>query len=215
MSASLNLASQPFRNRALPWTIAGVITVLSLLVIVLMVRSGADNNRQAVAAENDADVVRKQISDLDKRAEAIKQELKPAQLGALRAAHALIDRKRFSWARLFIDLEAALPKSVRVKRISVSDVGVRNGRMVASLELVVASKDPADASEMIAAMDRAGIFHAELSEQTLKTERNETLTESAMAVTYFPRGSVSETETSSTKDVAAATIVQAMDTEAR
>jgi Tfp pilus assembly protein PilN len=215
VSASLNLASQPFRNRALPWTIAGVITVLSLLAIVYLVSQGAEANRNAVTVERDADAERKQLSELDRRIEAIKQELTPEQLATLRAAHALVDRKRFFWARLFSDLEAALPDSVRVKRISVSDVGVRNGRMVASLELVIASKNPADATEMISGMDRAGIFRSELVEQNLKTERNETLTESTLAVIYMPRGSVPASETSSTKDVAAAKMVQAVSTETR
>ena len=209
MSANLNLASQPFRNRALPWTIAGVITALSLVALVILITRGAERNRQAVAVERDVDIERQEMSDLDKRVEAIKQALTAEQLETLKAAQALVDRKRFSWARLFSDLEAALPGSVRVKRISVSDVGVRNGRTVASLELVVASKNPADAAEMIADMDRAGIFRAELVEQNLKTERNQTLTESTLAVTYTPRASSTATETGS-NNVATADIVQAV-----
>jgi hypothetical protein len=209
VSANLNLASQPFRNRALPWTIAGVITALSLVALVVLISRGAELNRQAVAVEHDVDIERKEMSDLDKRVEAIKQALTSEQLETLKAAQALVDRKLFSWARLFSDLEAALPGSVRVKRISVSDVGVRGGRTVASLELVVASKNPADAAEMIADMDRAGIFRAELVEQNLKTERNQTLTESTLAVTYMPRGNSPTTETGS-NNVATAKIVQAM-----
>jgi len=209
VSANLNLASQPFRNRALPWTIAGVVTALSLVALVILITRGSELNRQAVEVERTVDVERKEMSDLDKRVEAIKQALTPEQLETLKAAQALIDRKRFSWARLFSDLEAALPGSVRVKRISVSDVGVRNGRTVASLELVVASKNPADAAEMIADMDRAGVFRAELVEQNLKTERNQTLTESTLAVTYTPRGGASTTETGS-NSVATAKIVQAV-----
>lgn len=209
MSANLNLASQPFRNRALPWTIAGVITALSLVALVILISRGAELNRQAVAVERDVDAERQELSNLDKRVEAIKQALTTDQLETLKAAQALVDRKRFSWARLFSDLESALPNSVRVKRISVSDVGVRNGRTVASLELVVASKNPADAAEMIADMDRAGIFRAELVEQNLKTERNQTLTESTLAVTYTPRSSSTTTETGS-NDVATAKIIQAV-----
>jgi Tfp pilus assembly protein PilN len=209
VSANLNLASQPFRNRALPWTIAGVITALSLVALVILISRGAELNRRAVAVEHDVDIERQEMSDLDKRVEAIKQAFTSDQLETLKAAQALVDRKRFSWARLFSDLEAALPGSVRVKRISVSDVGIRNGRTVASLELVVASKNPADAAEMIADMDRAGVFRAELVEQNLKTERNQTLTESTLAVTYMPRGSSPATETGS-NNVATAKIVQAV-----
>lgn len=208
MSASLNLASQPFRNRALPWTIAGVIAALSLVALVYLISHGAQLNRDAVAVERQADEERKQMSEIEKRAEAIKQEFTPEQLETQRAAHALVDRKRFSWARLFSDLEAALPNSVRVKRISVSDIGLRDGRTVARLELVVASRNPADAAEMIAAMDRAGIFRAELVEMNLKTERNESLTESTLAVEYMPRANTPVSETGS-KEVATRDAVQA------
>ena len=214
MSASLNLASQPFRNRALPWTIAGVITVVSLLALVYLVGKSTETNRLAVGVEHEVDIERSQIGALEKKAEEIKQALTPEQLQTLQAAHGLIDRKRFSWARLFSDLEAALPGSVRVKRISVRDVGVSNGRTVASLELVVISKNPADVAEMIGEMDRAGIFRAELVEQNLKTERNESGTESTLSVTYLPRGNVQAVETGS-NSVAEAKIVRAVSLEMR
>ncbi|HYJ47146.1 MAG TPA: hypothetical protein VEV81_11095 [Pyrinomonadaceae bacterium] len=214
MSASLNLASQPFRNRALPWTIAGVITVVSLLALVFLVSRSQNTGRLALDVEREVDIQRSQIGALEKKAEAIKQALTPEQLQTLEAAHGLVDRKRFSWARLFSDLEAAMPGSVRVKRISVRDVGVTNGRTVASLELVVISKNPADAAEMIGEMDRAGVFHAELTEQNLKTERNESGTESTLLVTYQPRGGVPAAETGS-NNVAEANIVRTVSLESR
>lgn len=195
MSASLNLASQPFRNRALPWTIAGVIAVASLLALFFLISSSTETNRKAADVERDVDAERRQISELEHRAEEIKQALTPEQRQTLQAAHALVDRKRFSWARLFSDLESALPNSVRIKRISVRNVGVQNGRTVATLEMVVVSKNPADATEMIGEMDRTGVFRAQLVEQNLKTERNETNTESTLEVSYLPRTGVNKGET--------------------
>lgn len=214
MSTSLNLASQPFRNRALPWTIAGVITIGSLLVLVLLISKSSQTNARAAEVEREVDVQRQQIKALEQRVEEIKQALTPEQLQTLQAAQALVDRKRFSWARLFADLEAALPASVRVKRISVRDVAVRSDRTVADLELVVVSKNPADVTAMILEMDRAGIFRSELIEQNLQKDRNETGTESTLHVIYQPRGGVPTTATSD-HNVAAANPAQAMNVEMR
>ena len=216
MSASLNLASQPFRNRTLPWTVAGVITVASLLLLVVLISKSSETNQKAAVVEREADTERQQISALEKRADAIKQALTPEQHQTLQAAQALLDRKRFSWARLFGDLEAALPSSVRVKRISVNNVSVLGGRTVAQLQLIVASKNPADAAAMIGEMDRTGIFRAELVEQNLKTERNETVTESTLEVTYQPRGGNVTASEAGRNDVAATGgIVQAINVEPR
>ena len=187
MSANLNLASQPFRNRALPWSIAGVITVASLLALVLLVSKASQLNRDTAAVERESEKQRQEVATLESRAEEIKQALTPEQKQTLQAAHGLVERKRFSWARLFADLEAALPGSVRVKRITVRDVATQGERTVAELELVVVSKNPADATGMIMEMDRGGIFRAELIEQNLQKERNETGTESTLRVLYRPR----------------------------
>lgn len=214
VSASLNLASQPFRNRALPWTIAGVITVVSLLVLVFLISKSSETNTRAAVVEREVEGQRQQISALERRVDEIKQALTPEQLQTLQAAQALVDRKRFSWARLFADLEAALPGSVRVKRITVRDVTARGGRTVADLELIVVSKNPADVTGMILTMDRMGIFQAELVEQNLQKDRNEVGTESTLRVIYQPRGSAPATVTGD-NNVAAATAAQAMNMETR
>jgi hypothetical protein len=213
VSANLNLASQPFRNRALPWTIAGVITVASLLALVFLVSKSGQTNRRAAEVEREVDVQRQQISALERRAEEITKALTTEQQQTLQAAQSLVERKRFSWARLFVDLEGALPGSVRVKRIGVRDVAVRGGRTVAELELVVVSKNPADATTMIMEMDRAGIFRAELVEQSLEKEGTASNTVSTLRVNYQPRGGVPVN--ASGNNVAAANVVQAMDGERR
>ena len=187
MSANLNLASQPFRNRALPWSIAGVIAVASLLVLVLLVSESSKTNRRTAEVERETEGQRQEVAALERRIDEIKQSLTPEQQETLKAAQALVERKRFSWARLFADLEGALPGSVRVKRITVRDVALSGERTVAELELVVVSKNPADATTMIMQMDRGGIFSAELIEQNLQKERGEAGTESTLRVRYMPR----------------------------
>jgi Tfp pilus assembly protein PilN len=214
VSANLNLASQPFRNRALPWTIAGVITVASLLALVFLISRSSQTNRRTAEIERDVDTQRQQISLLERRVDEVKQALTPEQTETLQAAQSLVERKRFSWARLFADLEGSLPGSVRVKRISVRDVAVRGERTVAELELVVVSKNPADATEMIMKMDRAGIFRAELIEQNLEKEGTASNTVSALRVFYQPRGVV-PAAAEGRSVAAAANIARAMDGETR
>jgi len=209
VSANLNLASQPFRNRALPWTIAGVITVASLLALALMISNSTQTNRRAMEVEREVNSEQQQINALERRAAEIKQALTPEQQESLQAAQSLVDHKRFSWARLFADLEAALPASVRVKRISVRDVALRGGRTIAALDLIVVSKNPADVTAMISEMDRAGIFRAQLVEQNLSKERNANETESTLDVIYQPRVSAPVSETGS-DNVATANPEQAM-----
>jgi Tfp pilus assembly protein PilN len=198
----------------LPWTIAGVITLVSLLLLVILISKSRETNAKAAVVEREVEGQRQQISALERRVEEIKQALTPEQLQTLQAAQALVDRKRFSWARLFADLEAALPGSVRVKRITVRDVAARSGRTVADLELVVVSKNPADVTAMILTMDRMGIFQSELVEQNLQKDRNEVGTESTLRVLYQPRGSVPATATGD-NNVAAANTAQAMNMETR
>lgn len=214
MSASLNLSSQPFRNRALPWTIAAVISIASLLGLIYLLSESSRMNTHAATVERERDAQFQQISALQRQAEAVKQALTPEQKQTLQAAQSLVGRKRFSWARLFADLEAILPASVRVKRITVRDVAVRGDRTVADLELAVVSKNPADATSMIVKMDEGGIFQSQLTEQNLEKEKELTVTVSTMRVIYSPRANVPATG-SNNNSIAAASVARSMNGERR
>jgi len=111
----------------------------------------------------------------------------PGETVLVTAAHTLVDRKQFSWSRLFVDLEAALPGVVRVKRIAVRGVATRGDQTFADLELTVVAKTPSIVTDMIAQMDQDGVFHAELRSQTLQRGRGETGAEYELAVNYRPR----------------------------
>jgi Tfp pilus assembly protein PilN len=105
----------------------------------------------------------------------------------LQAAHTLVDRKRFSWSRLFADLEASLPSSVRVTRINVRDVALRGDQTYAELEVTVVGKTDAEVTQMIGEMDRAGIFQADPMAQDAQNEKNQGGTEWTLRVYYKPR----------------------------
>ena len=190
MTARLNLASNPFRNRALPWTVAIIVGLASLIALVLIAKSTVQTNAKVATTQSDVTKLQKDISALNQRAEAIKTALTPEQQKALKSAHGLVDRKRFSWSQLFADLEGALPGGVRVSRIVVNGVRNQDDRTVAILDLTVASKNPTLITQMIEDMERQGVFHAELRTQPLQRGRGESGAEYEMDVRYVPRAGV-------------------------
>jgi Tfp pilus assembly protein PilN len=198
----LNLASKPFRNRALPWTITLIITLFSIFALIFVLRATFQENAQAQSVERDVKGLQSDADTIKRRAEEVKSILTPEQQRTLKAAHALVDRKRFSWTRLFADLEAAMPGGVRVVRIAVKDVGRQGDREIAILDLTVASKSPAIVTDMISAWEREGIFNGELVSQNLQRGRGETGAEYEMNVRYTPRpGSPIEPSEQTTRPV--------------
>jgi Tfp pilus assembly protein PilN len=204
VSARLNLASQPFRNRALPWAITGILTAASLLALVFIISLTSQTNTKAEAVERDLKDLTAQMTTLGQQAAEVKDAMTPEQLNSLKAAQTLIGRKRFSWSRLFADLEAALPGSIRVTRISVRDVALRDDQTIAILELAVIEKTPGSVTDMIGDMDRTGIFQAEPVAQALQKGRGETGTEWTLRVRYTPRAGAS-TSPARSNSIAAST----------
>ena len=187
MTAKLNLATNPFRNRALPWAVSSIVALVSIVGLILIAQSTIQTNAKTIATQSEVAKLQKDNDELHKRADAIKIALTPEQQSTLKFAHGLVDRKRFSWSQLFADLEAALPGGVRVSRIVVQDVRAQDNRTVANLDLTVASKNATTVTQMIEDMEREGIFHAELRAQTLQRGRGETGAEYEMDVHYVPR----------------------------
>ena len=157
---------------------------------------------QADVVQADINVLNQQEQGLKAEAVAVKNSLTQEQLQTLAAAHVLVDRKRFSWSRLFADLESALPGTVRVTRISVRDVAARGEQTLAELDLNVVSKNPSTITDMIGEMDRVGIFQAELRAQNLQKGRGESGTEYELYVIYRPRAGASTAD--KTQDLASA-----------
>lgn len=187
MPTKLNLASKPFSNRSLPWAVTTLVIFLSLVCLVFIVRATRNANAQANSVQNEVNSMHQQEQTLRQQAEAVKNSLTAEQLQTLEAAHTLVDRKHFSWSRLFADLEMTLPGSVRVKRIAVRGVGTRDEQTSAELELTVVAKTPATVTDMIAEMERAGVFHAELRSTNLQRGRGESGAEYELYVEYRPR----------------------------
>ena len=187
MPTKLNLATKPFSNRSLPWVVTAVVMAVSVLFLFVILRSARQTSARADAIQGEINNLNAQEHALRQKAEAVRSSLTADQLQALSAAHTLVDRKQFSWSRLFVDLEAALPGVVRVKRIAVRGVATRGDQTFADLELTVVAKTPSIVTDMIAQMDQDGVFHAELRSQTLQRGRGETGAEYELAVNYRPK----------------------------
>jgi Tfp pilus assembly protein PilN len=158
--AKLNLASQPFRNRTLPWTVAVAVALASLVALFFIVSESRQTGAQADRAESDLRSLRQENAVLKAQAAEVKQSVPPEQLKVLEAAHLLVDRKIFSWSKLLADLESSLPSSVRVSRIGVREVSRSSGLRLAELDLTVVGRTPIDVTGMISEMNRGGIFSA-------------------------------------------------------
>ncbi len=186
MSTRLNLAKSPFKNRALPWTIVILVLLISFIALIWIARGTIEANSTVVTAQSQINSMSQQERAIQKQADDVKNSLSAEQLKTLKAAHELVDRKQFSWSRLFTDLESTLPGAVRVSRITVRDVAARGQETIAELDLTVIAKKSTTVTEMIADMDKGGIFQAELRSQNLQKGRGESGTEYELYVIYRP-----------------------------
>jgi hypothetical protein len=187
VNSDLNLASKPFSNRLLPWALTAIILFVSMIGLVIVVRLTTVARSQGDATQLEINALRQKEQSLVKTAEQVKNSLSPEQQQAVPAAHQLVDRRKFSWSRLLVDLETSLPPNVRITRIAVNDLTRQGHQTVAGLELVVFTKNQATVSEMISRMQQEGIFLPQLRTQTLQKGRGEAGTESELYVIYRPR----------------------------
>jgi Tfp pilus assembly protein PilN len=186
---ALNLASKPFTNRTVPWLLTFGVVFVSLIGLFLVVYLTKQANDQAAVAQAEVNNLRQQEQALVQQTQAVKNSFTPDQQQALFAAHSLVDRKSFSWSKLFADLESSLPGSVKVSRIAVRNISVQSDETVAELELAVFAKNYTTITDMISSMERGGIFQAQLLSQNLQKGRGESGTEYELLVNYRPRSS--------------------------
>jgi hypothetical protein len=183
----LNLASDPFRNRALPWTLAAAVSAVSLVALVLVLARYNEVRAQADVSDRQVQAMRAQQKDLDRQAESIRQNIPEEQRQPLEAARALVSRKGFSWSQLFSDLEGLMPSNVRVARINVREVSQVGDQTRADLDLTVVGRASTDVTGMIDDMNRSGSFSAIPVTENQKSGRGETGYEWLLRVSYVQR----------------------------
>jgi len=185
--ARLNLASQPFRNRTLPWVVATVVAVVSLAALVYTLAEQRRVRAEAVRAEQQVETLRRERGQLEAQAAEIRQNIPPEQQEAIKAAHELVEDRSFSWSQLFSDLESALPTSVRVARINVREVRRYGDQTRADLDLTVVGRTATDVTGMVEEMRRAGTFNAVPISSNQKSGKGESGSEWVLRVSYVQR----------------------------
>jgi len=164
-----------------------LIAVASIVGLLFIAQKTYQANKQNEAEQREVAALRAETEALYKHSKDIETALAPDEKRELKYAHALVDRKRFSWSRLFADLESSLPGGVRVTRILVKEVHLQDDRPVADLELVVASKASTTVTDMIQDMQSQGVFTPVLVAQNPQRGKGETGSEYEMSVHYVPR----------------------------
>jgi len=167
--------------------LTAVILFVSLVGLIIVIQLTTSINREVASKTASVNEMKQEEQLLMTKGEELKRQFTTDKQQALQSAHQLVDRKGFSWSRLFADLEGSLPDNVRVSRIAVRDITRQGDQTVADLDLVVFSKTSPNVIDMISEMNKNGIFHAELVNQNLQKGRGEGGTEFELVVIYRPR----------------------------
>lgn len=186
MITKLNLSTNPFRNRVLPYLLAGFLLVVSAVGGVYSLAQLNENKKKNDLLATAIKERQTEIQRLKGEGEKIQMLLTPEQKAILSASHKLVANKTFGWSRLFSDLESVLPGSVSASRIAVDNIYQDGERIKAELELGVISRDYPAVMSMIENMDNSGLFRAELRGQDLQKNERITFTEYTFHVIYSP-----------------------------
>ena len=187
MITKLNLATQPFRNRTLPYLMALLLLTCAVAGAIFAFARLKNINDENELARSDVERMTREVKELKGKGELVQQELAPDQTALLVAAHKLVANKTFGWSRLFADLEGVLPGGVSVSRINVQNVFKDGDRTKAELEFGVLSRDYQGVMSMIENMNNSGLFQAELRGQDRQQTERLTYSEYTLNIVYTSR----------------------------
>lgn len=149
MSRTLNLASRPLRNEALPLLLVQVSCLLVLAITLkhaLVVRTLLPDRTTAVNQE--VATLEKEVARL--RAEGnglVRPTPEPKAVAQWALLKELVDKRTFSWTDLLARLEEIMPRGARLVSVQPS---INKGQMVLDLTAIArSSKDGLDFSEVL------------------------------------------------------------------
>lgn len=184
MITKLNLATNPFRNRTLPYLLAMLLLTISVVGALFAFSTLNDIRAKNEIVKIDVEKMSEETGKLEEKGKQLQQELTPAQKQILIASHKIVANKAFGWSRLFADIEKVLPGNVSASRISVQRVFKDQGKIKAELEFSVLSRDYSSVDQMIQRMNNSGVFKAELRGQDLRKAETITYTEYTLSLIY-------------------------------
>lgn len=152
-----NLSRRPFRNERLPWLLA-LLLLLGTLVLSLVhgrflgrLLSGEEARTVRLVREDEA-----RIAELEEGlAKEPPLKVDTAELARLRAFKELVDRRVFPWGRLLSELEVTLGDNTRLNKISPTAAKAPRGMLV---ELAGVARTKDDAFTFAESLDASRAF---------------------------------------------------------
>ena len=157
----VNLATRPFTNRKLFWIIIWGFFFASLSIGLWAYSEKTAANAQSKRLAASVSERERQVRLLNEEAEKRKQQSVRVQLTErdayeLASARRLVARKAFPWTKMINDLEAHVPKQVRILSIKVDESVDETGEVVGLVEVKAIGKTADQMTEMMASVDSSG-----------------------------------------------------------
>ena len=186
MRLDINLATRPYEDAREFWTRWGLgVGVLALLTLFLLGLAVSDW-RKAGRDRHDIAQLQKQIAERDaERAQAqafLDLTVNRSTRDQSQFLNGLIQRKSFSWTRVFEDLEQVMPSNLHV----VSLRPELNEQNQMQLEMKVACDTRAAAVELVHRMEGSKHFQgAQLVQENVGSDNGSTVSASVLSI-YVP-----------------------------
>lgn len=155
MRLNVNLAKNPFYNRRLFWLSFLVLMCALLLAGQWMLKEVSSAKTVASRLEQEVKKQQTELKTLEKQYNVPIQALNPTQIQEIKASVELIKQRSFSWTQMLSEFELALPKTIRI--ISITPTKEEDTLNI-PLKVKVYSKSVKDLTDMIAQMDKVGVF---------------------------------------------------------
>jgi Tfp pilus assembly protein PilN len=160
-----NLSTRPFYNERRVHLALGVIAALVVAFAVFNVVEFITLSGREAQLGGDVAAAEARVRQLGDETQRLRRSVNKAELEEVtleaHGANALIDRRVFSWTRLFTQLETTLPDDVRI--LSVAPRLDTGGQL--TIGLAVVGRRPEDIDAFVEKLEGSGAFAGVLSRQ--------------------------------------------------
>jgi Tfp pilus assembly protein PilN len=185
MHVPINLASEPFRRDRPILIVSGICAVLltgllgTLLFVIVSERGQVRETRRDVNRLSSQ--LQSMAAEQTKLEATLRQPPNAEVLQRSLFLNTLLERRSISWTRIFSDLEAVTPLSVRLISVRLPQINSRNEVL---LDMVVGAKDPGPVIEFLKRLEESPRFGAIEGHSSLPPSQNEPLYRYRVSVNY-------------------------------
>ena len=185
MRIPINLASEPFRKDRPMLIASGVCAVvLTGLLGLLVFLIGSDRSRLGDTRQQ-VDRLNKELAALSteqaKLDATLRQPVNASILERSLLLNTLVERKSVSWTRIFADLEAVMPRNVRLIQVRLPQIDTRNQVL---LDMVVGAQGPVPVIGFLKQLQSSPRFGPATLHNSVPPSDNEPLYRSRVSVNY-------------------------------